>query len=370
MKPNFNKLISSAAIVFAIVESAWAQQKMLPPPPFEQGYELSKEKYPAAINAPASITVQTSWDFFLSGSFLYWRANQDAMEIAATAVNLDGVYSGAAGSVVKQHSSYKPGFKLGLGIDFHFDDWVGFIEYTRFHQSSSNKLGSPQDSRTGTPLWVATAWYGFNTDPDTTPFAYATNIHSKWQSNFDVVDADVGRPYYQGRKLTVDPFGGLRIALIRQNFRMSLPPVSVSRNVVSHNKSNSWAAGPRAGFTSRWLLGGGFRMEGDLSANLLYTRYTTVAHREDSFATVGLSYNVQAKDINALRPMADLKIGLGWGSYSDQQHYHLDLLATYDFVAMWSQNMMRSMVNSLVYNTSAPADLFLQGLNLTARLDF
>ena len=106
MKPNFNKLISSAAIVFAIVESAWAQQKMLPPPPFEQGYELSKEKYPAAINAPASITVQTSWDFFLSGSFLYWRANQDAMEIAATAVNLDGVYSGAAGSVVKQHSSY------------------------------------------------------------------------------------------------------------------------------------------------------------------------------------------------------------------------------------------------------------------------
>jgi hypothetical protein len=118
-------------------------------------------------------------------------------------------------------------------------------------------------------------------------------------------------------------------------------------------------------------MGWGLRMEGDLSGNILYTRYTKVNHTEDS--APGVSYDSLAfYDYNTIRPMADMAIGLGWGSYFDRQNYHFDLLATYDFNIMWGQNMMRELAN-LVNGNGAQcesADLHLQGLTVTARFDF
>ena len=68
--------------------------------------------------------------------------------------------------------------------------------------------------------------------------------------------------------------------------------------------------------------------------------------------------------------MADMSIGLGWGSYFACQDYHFDLLAPYDFNVMWGQNMMRQLVSSYSYTVGAPGDLQIQGLTVTARFDF
>ena len=66
--------------------------------------------------------------------------------------------------------------------------------------------------------------------------------------------------------------------------------------------------------------------------------------------------------------MAEANLGIGWGMYLDENKYHLDLAATYDFNYLWSQSMMRSFVGSTgTFSTSgAPGDMVLHGLNIKA----
>ena len=371
MNANLTKLISSAAAVLAVGGSAFAQTtpKTCPPSPFEQGYGISNDKFPAAYNAAARVDVQNSWDVFMTASFLYWYADQEGMDIAYPTTNTGTVLTPYDVNYVTQKFEFKPGFKVGMGVNFDFDNWVASVEYTWFHQSTL--LGSiqpPTDARGGTAVYAMSSWYN-----NLAGTVYATNVVSKWRCNIDIADAVMSRPYYQGRKLTILPFGGVRGAFIRQNMRLdatTYPAVDIAIPRVSHNHSNSWAVGPRAGFQGHWLLGCGFRMEGDVAGSVLYTRYTSVGHREDTGTNDTTSW-VGYDDYNTMRPMVDMGIGFAWGSYFDRQNYHLDLLATYDFNAMWGQNMMRAL-NNTYYTSSAweAPDLHVQGLTFTARFDF
>ena len=346
MNANLTKLISSAAAVLAVGGSAFAQTKTCPPAPFEQGYGISNDKFPAAYNAAARIDVQNSWDVFLTGSFIYMYAEEVGLDLAipqnATTLALDG-------SVVRQSFDFKPGFKVGLGLNFDFDNWVAYAEYTWLHETTTKSISGNYVTNwihpvgtVGTPVPVS-------------------SMDSKWHLNMDMVDLVMSRPFYQGRKLTVLPFGGVRGAWIRQSFRINATPVATATAVVSHNQSHNWAVGPHAGCQGHWLLGCGFRMEGDMSGSVLFTRFTKVSVRDDLSTN-----NYRTMDYNTVRPMVDMNLGLGWGSYFDRQNYHFDLLATYDFSVLWGQNMMYAL-NSL---TTPAADLHLQGLTITARFDF
>jgi hypothetical protein len=369
MNVNLTKLISSAAAVLAVGSSAYAQQtvgsntygqqKAAAPTSassccFEQGYEICNDKFPAAYNAAARVDVQCSWDIYVTGSFLYWHADQDAMDLAYPYVSGD-----ADGQVLMQKFSYKPGFKVGLGVNFDHDNWVGFVEYTWFHQKTDLKsTAAPEGS-----AWYMTSWFNDLYTP--------TAVSSNWKANFDILDATLSRPYYQGRKLTILPFAGLRGAWIRQSLKVDAAVTSTT-GYYSRNHSHSWAVGALAGMQAHWLLGWGCRFEGDVSGSILYTRYSKVSFNEYDYA--GLSYgSLNLHGFNTIRPMAGLTAGFGWGSYFDRQNYHLDLLATYDFNVLWGQNMMRyvaTLANSTSGPAAEPADLHLQGLTVTARFDF
>jgi hypothetical protein len=355
MNANLKKLIGSAAALLTVGAGADAQTKSCSCAPttscctFEQGLGLCNEKFPAAYNAPARIDVQCSWDLFLTGSFIYWRADQEAMDFAYARTARTSV---TTGSPLTQDFDFKPGFQVGLGFNFEHDNWVTFLEYTWLHQTTCTGSST---APAGYALYPTS--YMSSSQPS---FVSAS---SKWKSSFDILDATVGRPYYLGRKLTVNPYGGLRAAWIRQNFR-----VSTDANVVSHNRSNSWGIGSKLGLESHWLLDWGFRVEGDVAGSLLYTKYTSVAHREtisdvESYASLDC--------YGTVRPMADMSLGLAWGSYFDRQNYYFDLGAFYDFKVMWSQNMMRYLANSANNGANAqPGDLHLQGLTVKARFDF
>jgi hypothetical protein len=351
MNGNLFKLISSATAAFAVGSSAFAQSSAECCPTscpkvctYEPGNGLCNDKFPAAYNAPARIDVKCSWDLFVTGSFIYWHADQDGMTLAYPAIAGSTVPAPGIDRVMVQNFTYKPGFKVGLGANFDHDNWVGFVEYTWFHQTTTT---SNQTAASGLNLY--SPWFSTT--------ANLTGLSSKWRTNLDILDATMSRPFYQGRYLTIVPFGGLRGAWIRQNLRLA-GTSTVFSSPVSHNHSNSWAVGPRCGLQSHWLLGWGFRVEGDVAGSLLYTRYTSVTHRDDT-----TNFTVGFNEFNTVRPMADMGLGLGWGSYFDCQNYHFDLLATYDFNVMWGQNMIRYAANQgQSYAGLQPADLHLQGL--------
>ncbi|MBP9842268.1 MAG: hypothetical protein KBC64_07610 [Simkaniaceae bacterium] len=356
--------------------------------------------YTAAYNAPAVIAINPkerklgspNVNLFVDAAFTYWWAGEDGLKLASTGVlNASRRFLTTNTDTLTQSFGYKPGFKIGTGVVGH-QEWTVLAEYTWFRGKNTKNSGAPLSgtsstasvittvAASGNNVWVVDDWFLQN--PPTASALMGSEISSTWKLHLDLIDLVAGRPFYQGRHLTVSPFGGLRSALIRQfmdvyvteSTLFTLPAIPVTTQpVASRNQSKSWSIGPVGGCETKCLLPMGFRLEGDCAASLLYTQYTTVKHSED-VAFVGYSagpYTASLYHYNCVRPMAEMGLGLGWGMYLCDRNYHLDFLASYDFKVFWAQNMMRKLMDDNLARTSAsPGDLFLHGFSFTGRFDF
>jgi hypothetical protein len=117
---------------------------------------------------------------------------------------------------------------------------------------------------------------------------------------------------------------------------------------------------------TRWLLGSGFRVEGIADAAVLYTRYTKISQKQIVASTSYSSF----KNLSALRPMAELGVGLGWGTYIGCQDFYFDVSARYDFNVLWDQNVMVGFVNAMNNIPGTSGNLYMHGLTLNVRFDF
>ncbi len=70
---------------------------------FEQGHEMMQSQMMAGYNAPARIEVRGSWDVYASGSFTYWQAIQENMELGVVS-NITNPVHIINGDVVNFHS--------------------------------------------------------------------------------------------------------------------------------------------------------------------------------------------------------------------------------------------------------------------------
>jgi len=317
---------------------------------------------PAAYNAPAAIDVK-GWDFYLFGSFIYWRVSQDDMDLAHVTPSFTDTGLSIPGALAFQQFEYKPGFKLGLGFNTSYDDWVVFAEYTRLHQRVSTTQ-IPPVLPTGAPgTWTGADWFA--------GLATGSFVTSRWRMNLDMLDLLISRPFYEGSKLTIDPFIGLRGFLLRQNLNVELNTPFV------HLKTKSWAIGPNVGMMSYWLLGcSGFRFEGKAAGSLLFQKFRKFTHKELLISsTEGFTFpNVlnisRIGPLSTVRPVAELGLGLGWGSYISCNNYYIDFSARYDFLIFWAQNAIRNFNSRYFGYADDFGDLLMHGLTASARFDF
>ncbi len=318
----------------------------------------------------------------IDASFIYWYAGEEGLPLAVNGVfNDDGEFFPINTGTIFQSFDYKPGFKIGVAVA-QCQEWMARAEYTWYraqnHTTSgallSGTIPAAGTNTSGSAVLDPGGWF--------LQAPYGPSLSSTWHLAMDLIDAVAGRPFHQGKCLTISPFGGLRTALIRQSITVSMttsealgfmsfsfsPPEILS----SRNHSNSWAIGPRAGCEGKWLLPQGFCLEGVLAASLLYTRYTSVKHSEDP---VSATYNAGPyiafyNDYNCLRPELDLGIGFGW-ERCFRGSYHVDFSASYDFMIFWAQNMMRKLIDDTFTGSAIPAsDLFLHGLTLSGSFRF
>ncbi len=341
-------------------------------------------EYPAAYNHPGNINVSACWDIYADASYLYWFAKEEGLEIAlAAAVNhvtASTLQTTENSFLVLQDSKYSSGFKAGLGANLNIDDWVVDLEYTWLRQKTSVSKGPAPTVPTtlGSGVWSLAAWFYESYFAEG---IVADTFDSKWKFDLDWLDLSFSRPYYQGRRLVITPSAGLRASWIRQRLTVSSPnayslylqDASAASLNVSRNLSQSWAIGPRALVNAHWLVGSGFRFQGDVGASLLFTQFTKIAHFETGTSVRAAPLRFRnMSNYNCLRPMLEANLGVGWGTYFSQKQYHLDLAATYDFNYLWGQNMMRyaAEVNASVIAGGYPNDMFLHGLTVKARFDF
>ncbi|MDP1609338.1 MAG: Lpg1974 family pore-forming outer membrane protein [Chlamydiales bacterium] len=364
---------------------------------FMQGEPIS-DCCPSGFNTPAAIDVcpkiecmdwQTNG--FIDLSFLYWYVGEEGMSLASDGVlNAGTAYYSPNMVNHRQTFDYHPGFKLSLGV-VGDHQWEIFAEYTWLRGKNTTHLSPSSNTTTagtsaafsGTPVLVVDDWFlqgtGFGQGLS------ASGLDSSWRYGVDILDVGVSRPFYEGASLTVAPYTGLRALWIRQHMTVQLTEVAALfssgalaaseplQPIHSHNISNCWGLGPKLGVEADFLIPMGFRVEGDAGVSLLYTRYTTVSHSEDQASTAFSSspYQTSLNDYSCLRPIAELSLGAGWGSYFGGSAYHVDFSASYDFTMLWSQNMMRNLLDTVLTGTSAsPGDMYFHGLTLKGRLDF
>lgn len=378
----------TAIFLFAGIQGLLAVNCPQNPQPdccFLQGEPLEGCLCKPAYNTPATIAVKNKWcgcyNAFIDASFIYWHGSEEGLELARSGEASSSVFAlPLTGEFLSQPFEYSPGFKVGAGITGN-DQWMLYSEYTWIRQSTTLGTSLPPASQFPgfAPVWQIQTWFD---QEDAGEPLLGTAIGSSWKLSMDLIDLNLSRPYYQGRNLTIAPFAGLQAAFIRQSLIVDLTvsPLSTGgaanlapQPVQSVNRSHSWAIGPKAGCNGYCLFPGGFRLQGNAAASILYTRYTTVTHKEYGASLLHDlgPYKNSFTDYDCLRPIAELGLGLGWGTYFSCQNYHIDFSATYDFLIFWQQNMLRRLVDLGNARTgSAPLDLHLHGLTVTARFDF
>jgi hypothetical protein len=299
-----------------------------------------------------------SWDVNLTANFIYWEAMEDNTELGiVSALPSNGTQIN--GSVIDDGNEYKPGFQVALGFNTNYDGWDTQLLYTWYSsRQHSHKTIATDSTDIIFPFWLS-------------PLTSSTfkSASGTWKLDMNLVDWVLGRSSAIGNQLSLRPFFGLRAAFIDQHASANYT-TAAGQTSAYKGHSESWAIGPEIGCQSEWSLGAGFRLYGDVEADILYTRYTDLKAQETRTTT--LRRDVRQHNLNALRPHSDLEIGVKWGSYYDKNSCHLDLSLGYGFQVFWDQNMFRKFVDDFATGASfSPnGNLYIQGLTASVRFDF
>jgi len=324
----------------------------------------------AGYNYPANTRTRCPWNITFDASFIYWQPLEDNLELAISTPTT-ATFGVIDSSVIRMHTDYKPGFKVGLGGKFDYDNWDLHGEYTWFHNTNNTSA-------------AAAAGYTFNMiqgSPENIQLGTAfSNVDQSWHLGMDIGELVLGRSYYVGTQLTFHPTFGARGAWIRQKVDEAFTQVS-SGTVVEEQtflrSSTSWAVGPQVGLDANWMLSKSFRFYGCGEADILYTQYNRLVDSHTN-EILGTTTNTRQNDYGAVRTHLDLELGFGWGMYFDCNKWYMDLSAGYGFQVFFDQNMFRRFTEAsasgpttVSYLSTLPnGNLYVQGLTVTFKLDF
>lgn len=324
-------------------------------PTYKQGHIIDETMMLGAYNSEARYDVVGSFDLFLTTNFIYFQAKEKNIDLGLIAV-------GDKYSKLKQNTDFHPGFKLGLGLNSSFDNWAIYAQYTRLHLKNT-LTKNLSDNQSFTPDW---------TESD----IYVSIAKGIWGIKSDILDLELSRAYYVGRKLSLAPFVGMRGIRLHQTKISEYTGLDseLTNTLYIHvfNRANSLGIGPRVGINSNYLFGSGTRLFGNMAASLFYQHFRTKMDHtlaNMTLQTTGIT-KIRDKESN-ITPNLEIAIGFGWGSYFCKNRWHMDIFASYEFHIFWNQNTPRGIYESLYSRVDgSPAALTFQGLNVGIKVDF
>ncbi|NGX34335.1 MAG: hypothetical protein K1060chlam1_00687 [Candidatus Anoxychlamydiales bacterium] len=300
----------------------------------------------AAYNAPARIDVCDSTDIYFTASFIYWKIEENIFVSKFQAT--DSVTTNNRSHFSTMNYDYKPGFKIGLGYNFEYDDWNAYIEYTWYHATNSV-------SRTR-PSWASFMAPVYNRTTTTS----GSEIDFKLKLDYDFINLDLSRWQYEGQKLLLKALIGLHGSWLDQDITsaFNLNGLNITNNALFAIKQ--WAIGPRIGFFYKWKLLDCFSITGKGTTALLYQKFTKIFLKQDDQDTSPAgptTLTTTERKRSSVNGLFELMLGLEFDKYFDRNKYHFNCSAGYD-------------LHGLASHLLPPGWLALHGLTLTARFDF
>lgn len=328
----------------------------------------------AAYNHPANIDVCGSWDFYVTGSFLYWQSIEEQLYAGATSPSTDDI------RLIEFDWDWKPAFKVGIGYVWGYDNWDVYLNYTRYNSSMGSSLTKP-DGGFLFPIWVTIPEGEQTRGQDSITFD-ANSVSNSWSLDHNMFDLEFARPYYNGKCLIFKAHYGLRAGWIDQKFDEtakvtttitpgSEPPQTIEEEFKANAATDCWLIGPRIGIYSKWMLGEGFRLFGNGAMNIFYQKFTKSFYQQLATTFVTETNKLSHSHEN-ISMSADMLLGAAWGTYFDRNNWHFDVSLGYEIQIFFDQNLMKVMQQLSAFGGSQTkaGDLTFHGLNLAARFDF
>jgi len=354
---NINKKMAAFALPLIAVSSmlsaaSYSKQNCEPTPPAAcnpddccRTYCLGPENY--GVNAAVRPrTCNGDWVIGVAG--LYWNAHQDGMEYAVDS-KVENTPNESRTNIIdakylNPSFDWNWGFKAGIGYNSTCDGWDFGIVWTRYNGSaSSHDEAEESDNHTLLPIWSN---YGSESRADLPIFA--TDIETNWDLDLDLVDLELGREFWNSKRLALRPFIGLRIARVRQSFEIehkggswSDPTPTLNNTVDLDNDFKG--VGIRGGLNSVWNFGCGWALYGDTALSIIYGRFH-VDHDEmnrSSAAPFSKQKIFESTDtFRASRLVADLGLGIQWSSLFCDCQYGLTVKLGWENHLFLDQNQM------------------------------
>lgn len=311
-------------------------------------------------------------DAYVQLDILCWHARFPDAAYAATDSAQAGLFP-IQGEVKNIDFDWDFGFRVGLGYNFAHDSWNLGARYTYFQTTGSDSESALQiiplqsdgkipDMRPGKhPEWSA-------------DFLYCTKASSTLEMTYQTLDLDLGRAFFVSKYLSFRPFWGVKTGWIKvtqttrytggdplegginagqlPNVLRGVQVVGLQNNVVATTLNDTyWSIGPRVGCDSKWHMGAGFSIEGDVAASLLYG-FNKARVRENYSQYPGETFIDVRDNFRLVTPVMEMKLGIRYDTNVNDDKQHFGVGFGYD-TQYWF-----------------PDDIMLYGFTLDFRFDF
>jgi hypothetical protein len=305
---------------------------------------------------------------FVSVDFLYWYARESNLEFANTIQYTVQPNQGLVtqqtpifiqdGYIVDHHylkSKWKPGFRVGIGMNSDCDGWDVYLNYTYIDNNTSGSRSAPlldandpnlDLSVNGLVNGVSNPWASsiatlrLNLDQLSPAFTqvYAPRVSAKWSLIFNQLDFEIGKKYWVSKCFTLRPYTGLRGAWTHTNFRVTSIANGVqsfganptrTANIFNSNKFRNrfWGVGILGGVQPQFVFGdwcgcGVFSLYGNVEGALIWGEYsgknrlrynqTLTINSVPPVVMTQFSNPVEKDHFSRMQGILDVGIGLRW----------------------------------------------------------
>lgn len=364
------------------------------------------------VTPEAGVVVSGGVDVYVTADYIYWHASEGGLAYAYSS----GIVSTLAtsnnapsqGRLVSPQFKMSSGFKVGLGLDFHYDGWDMELMYTWLRPKASSSFDAADAGEQNQAVWSTAVTAKASTKQNAQVYispAAPTSGSSSWKLHVNVLDLELGRAFFVSPKLVVRPHFGLKGTWDTQTYNVNyvaaaggvytasstassttkssgssstttssagalgLVSSATADNYTIARKQNYWGVGPRTGVNSCWMISRNFSVFSDWAFATLWgqfknTRTDTSNLTGDTTVTDFVPVYERGR-LHQLNAVLEMELGLRYDYWFSDDEYRFRIGASWENQLWFNQNHFLG-----VHSDFVNGDLSLQGLTLNLRFDF
>ena len=322
-------------------------------------------------------------NFDVYGGAIYEQVNVQGGEIAAL-IDRAGVFFPQNGVVVQQTETPSWGFKVGLGYKNWIDNWRSFARYTWFKAISNLNYQAPV-GQLYQPSSYSNQYIENFQIPQTFGFL---NLQAGNYSLLNNLNVALGRPTLITENLELTTSYGVTATWLTRRqlavFTNNTDTSGVSTNLFAstgggyfqnYQKYTWWGVGPMVNLRSVFYIGSGVGIYADCLLGLTYgasdVRTSTFAKRNNGTPSAPNYQGNEAVLQNKMfqfSPEYNFQLGFNWSQTYREDSIKASFMIGYE--TSYYQQVIKTLTNEIAYRNENSAGLGIQGLVITAMLDF